>query len=510
MNISTISRVYKEIETEYYSIKYLENIKLKRRELVLQSKTAGKHKAIHSQVNILDNEGSLKEIRLIDDNIADFIFRNFSFKGDTDSFNIFEADLLLGEIDQTRRYRINPLEIRHKNTNDENNFTANGTKLLYHKSIFDKFSETGYGSIIRATLTNHQVCASRCQFCSTISRNKKDSVTFEEAKKFVDYLYYDQAEYNREFFGKYNSQYKESTGTDIRLKGLILSGGGQPNLWPYFEEFVDYLSSLDIDLGLITNGFPPKVDEKVYEKFQWIRISITPEDASPFYTNGRFNEQYIPQSIINNPNITTGYSYVFGPWTTDDVLLRMDHSAKKYGFDYCRVLSDCNLPRDAQLLAHKQLAERLYKLGFIDQKGDQKSKIFHQLKYHGNKEEADKLWSDGQCYLQIYNVFWDTTGHEDNGYSYCYACDSVTVLADHDEAGDLINPERKFNSDKWGTVKNTEVYKLYRDPVQSYFDPRSVCSSCLFMKNNLAVKEILEKKENKFKLDHEIKHVNFP
>ena len=33
--------------------------------------------------------------------------------------------------------------------------------------------------------------------------------------------------------------YKELTGSDIRLRGIILSGGGQPNLWPHFEKLVE-------------------------------------------------------------------------------------------------------------------------------------------------------------------------------------------------------------------------------------------------------------------------------
>ena len=56
------------------------------------------------------------------------------------------------------------------------------------------------------------------------------------------------------------------TGSDIRLRGLILSGGGQPNLWPHFEKLVNWLSTLDIDIGLITNGFPKNINDNIYDK----------------------------------------------------------------------------------------------------------------------------------------------------------------------------------------------------------------------------------------------------
>jgi hypothetical protein len=496
-------------ETDRFQISYVHNSRTQRREIVLVGKTAGKHRAEHSSVNILDENGSLIEVRPIDDQIAGFIFKFFEKRGDTESFSIYLEDLKSGELGRRRKV-IEPGAVRHALTSQEKTFTAVGAKLWYHKPIFDKYRETGFGSIIRATMTNHQVCASRCQFCSTISRNKKDSITLDEAVAFVNRLYFDQAEFNRKNFPEYNHAYRNVTGSDIRLRGLILSGGGQPNLWPPFVEFVEYLSTLDIDLGLITNGFPQRVPDEIYKHFKWIRISVTPEDASPFYPEGRFDKQYLPESIRHNPAITVGYSYVFGPWTNDDILIRIGRSIDSNGFDYCRMLTDCNLSRDAQLLAHRELAERLHRLGYIDSRGTPTGKIFHQLKYHGTKAEAEELWDGGQCFLQTYNVFWDTTGHEENGFSYCYACDSVTVLVDAADDGAVSASERKFNASKWGTVKNTEVSKLFNEPVKPYFDPRVVCASCLFMRNNRAVKEIIQSSSDVMGDLTGIDHLNFP
>jgi hypothetical protein len=292
---------------------------------------------------------------------------------------------------------------------------------------------------------------------------------------------------------------------------LILSGGGQPNLWPHFEAFVEWLSTLDIDVGLITNGFPKKIDEEIYNHFKWIRISITPEDASPHYVNGKFDQQYIPESIKHNSEITVGYSYVYGPWTDQEIFNRICSSLEDNGFDYCRTLTDCNLTRQAQLRAHQQLAKQLLSMGLIDKDGMQKGKIFHQLKYHGMQDEAEELWDDGQCFLQLYNVFWDTTGHELYGHSYCYACDSITVLAEETTEGNVSVSERKFNSEKWGTVKNDEVEKLFTEPLKPYFDPRRICSSCLFMRNNRVVKELIQKNDfSDIKLNDASEHINFP
>jgi organic radical activating enzyme len=477
--------------------------------LQLRSLSGGSHFANHTRFNLLDDSGKIIEDRPINKSIAEFIIDNFDKRGSTASFDIYETDLAAGKLLPRERHIVSPKDVRHKLTAAESSFTATGYKLQHHWPVFEKLNATGYGSIIRATLTLHQVCSSRCHFCSTIARNKKDSITLEEAKEFVSKLYFDQAEYNKEKFPEYNTKYKEATGSDIRLRGLILSGGGQPNLWPHFEEFVEWLSTLEIDLGLITNGFPKNVSDEIYRKFKWVRISITPEDCSPHYTDGKFNNQRLPESLKNNEDLTVGYSYVYGPWTDDDIIDRIQVSMAENGFTYCRMLTDCNLTRTAQLRAHQSLSDRLYRLNYIGEDGSPKDRFFHQLKYHGNQEEADALFSKGQCFLQSYNVFWDTTGHEENGKSYCYACDSITVLANEATDNSIIASERKFNHEKWGTVLNTEVEKLFVEPVKPFFDPRKSCSSCLFMRNNQEVKNIMANPQPEG-LSKDIEHVNFP
>lgn len=500
-----------ERETDRYRLVYEPNARTGQMEMVLLSKAVGRHRAVHTTFNLLGEDGQIVETRPIAPEVARFILDHFEQRGDTESFNVYASDLAAGRLLARGSARVTPDAVRHTVTNTENSFTATGAKLAAHWPIFEKFRDTGFGSIIRATMTNHQVCSSRCQFCSTIARNKRDSVSLDEAKAFVETLYTEQAEYNRTHFPEYNRRYRELTGTDIRLRGLILSGGGQPNLWPHFADFVEWLSERDIDLGLITNGFPPKVPEEVYRRFKWIRLSITPENASPFYPEGRFEGQYIPATIKHNPDITVGLSYVFGPWARDDIIGRIDTMIGANGLDYARLLTDCNLTRESQLLAHRDLADLLFAAGQIDEAGRPTGRVFQQLKYHGTPDDANKLWEGGQCYLQTYNVFWDTTGHEENGDSFCYPCDSVTVLAEEDEAGQVNVSERKFNPSKWGTVPSKEVDRLFTQPVRPFFDPRKNCTSCLFMRNNQSVKELVGRSEYEtIQRNGDLEHVNFP
>lgn len=500
-------------EIDDYKILKKKIINSKNIKLRITHKYGAKNFAEHSKVLVLNQNHDILGNEEISEQNLQYVINSLKLRGITEGLYVVKnGEKYLNEL---QIKKLDPKIVRHLLTISEKSFTATGEKLNSHWPIFEKYKKTGYGSIIRATMTLHQVCMSRCQFCSTIGRNKKDTTTLNESKEFVEKLYSHQAEYNKKNFPEFNKKYNEISGSDIRLKGLILSGGGQPNLWPHFEEFVDWLSKKDISLGLITNGFPKKVSEKIYNNFDWIRLSITPEDASSFYPKGKFNLQYIPKNILENENITLGLSYVYGPWTDDDILNRIDIASKEWGCEYVRVLTDCNLSRDMQILNHKELAERLFKKGFIDVDGKPTGKIFHQLKYHSTKEEAKTIWDTGQCYLQSFNTFWDTTGHEENGFSYCYPCDSVTVLAEGNQDKDYnakkVFSERKFNYNLWGTVKNTEVEKLFTEKVKSYFDPREICSACLFHKNNRKVKELIYTENyDTITVDPDVQHVNFP
>ena len=154
-------------------------------------------------------------------------------------------------------------------------------------------------------------------------------------------------------------------------------------------------------------------------------------------------------------------------------------------------MTDCTLTRSSQLEAHRLLSKALRDELLIDEQGKQSSKTFHQLKYHAHADEAETIWPDGQCMLQTYNVFWDTTGHKNNGSSYCYPCDSVTVLTNEQKDGEIEqDSEREFNPNIWGTVRNTEVEILYKERVRPYFDPREHCKGCLFALNNKKVGEL--------------------
>jgi hypothetical protein len=60
-------------------------------------------------------------------------------------------------------------------------------------------------------------------------------------------------------------------------------------------------------------------------------------------------------------------------------------------------------------------------------------------------------------------------------------------------------------------TKNTQVQKLFTEPVKPFFDPRKQCSACLFVRNNQTAKTLATTQDyNLVQIDNRISHVNFP
>ena len=202
--------ILKEEKIDNFKVTFRKNQKTAKYELVLKHLQAGGHFSVHSKVQLLQNDGTLLDMVDIEQVNVDQIYENIRKYGTTEGMYLVKQEVKsqpIGLYFNSTKIKISPEDVRHKKTVQESTFTATGEKLNHHWPIFKKYKETGYGSIIRATMTNHQVCSSHCQYCSTIARNKKDSVTLEEAKAFVTNLYDQQAEYNQKNFPEYNDLY---------------------------------------------------------------------------------------------------------------------------------------------------------------------------------------------------------------------------------------------------------------------------------------------------------------
>ena len=113
--------------------------------------------------------------------------------------------------------------------------------------------DSTYPISVELTLTN--ACNLRCVYCSDmLLRDKQGVHQFEK----------------EEFFRLFDDL--SAGGT----KGVVLEGGGEPTIYPYFRDVVMYARSVGLAVGLITNG-TQLLQPEILEELEWIRVSL---DAS--------------------------------------------------------------------------------------------------------------------------------------------------------------------------------------------------------------------------------------
>lgn len=75
------------------------------------------------------------------------------------------------------------------------------------------------------------------------------------------------------------------------VKAVVLIGGGEPMMHPGIDQFIDYMSSNGVKLGLTTNGlFLDQYSTILREQFSWVRVSVD-AGTSKLYKNVRPDKQ---------------------------------------------------------------------------------------------------------------------------------------------------------------------------------------------------------------------------
>ena len=139
------------------------------------------------------------------------------------------------------------------------------------------------------------------------------------------------------------------------LLSVILLGGGEPTLHKDFGEIVNYIKSLGLQLGIVTNGSKLGRVERVahlLEKQDWVRLSLDAASQETFSKLHRPKTDVTLLEILRrarevklrNPNILLGYSFVIvwegltlnghPLYPNINEMPEAVRLARKYGFDY--------------------------------------------------------------------------------------------------------------------------------------------------------------------------------
>ena len=218
-------------------------------------------------------------------------------------------------------------------------------------------------------------CNLSCSYCSVAKRNRQFQIELSVIQDYVTKL--------------------KSRG----LKAVILTGGGEPLLYPDFNQLVCWLKNEGLKVALITNGtLCDRVD--TWELFDWVRVSIT---------SGKINLPVIPGVV--------GCSVVYEDGLQ---LLEIEETAKRLGAEYVRVLPNCLLRGKAFQEQHDKVDAWLKgssDLFFHQQKSHRKPKspICHQAFFRPYLSEV----AGGLVFPCDSVVLNDASGYFDCKYALC-------------------------------------------------------------------------------------------
>lgn len=340
-------------------------------------------------------------------------------------------------------------------------FTSTGEKLFFHQEAMQALRD-GSGKPIHAWLAAHDLCNHKCSFCS-VGEREGDSLPFSVIQRFFEDL------------------------AELGLKAVTLSGGGNSILYRCkqsgadFNDLVDFLHGLGLQIGVITNGMPMKlyilpfqrmswkaVRPETLDKLTWCRISMSGLDH-----NHREQQVFVPD--FDPSKTTLGFSWIMSDsyeepshkhgWvsTPEDIKTPMENRrvikatdrlpwieeqvasyVEKHSPQYVRLLCNCLQP--------EQIPERHAILSDMAKRINPEV-VFSQFKPPRQPRKCFKVFPH-PCLNSCGGVF---------------SCDSVVLNRD---AG------HKFGS-KWRICEASQIKELYAHP-ERFNMPDGWCPGCVF------------------------------
>lgn len=320
-------------------------------------------------------------------------------------------------------------------------YTSTGSKYSHHPDMINALRNgVGRPQSLQVALTNR--CNLKCVFCSVAERELKQEWDYEELLKAIDAF------------------------IACGIKTIEFSGGGEPTLFPHFDDLVRECNGRGLKLGLITNGIKLKELSAPYlpvlHYFDWIRISMVALDYQETIE--------LPDKFPDN--VTIGMSYVVGQkeyqgrrthWQNDfEQLKKIGEYAKRYNVKFIRVVPECFTDEYEMNILHEFYQSMCNDLGvpFMFQPKRQK--------------QAEHCWMDAvKPWLHV------------DGY--VYPCNSVSLNT---------HANRDFHPG-WRTCHWKHIRQYYNEYKDSYIKVAHLCDRCTFTQNNDVIKDLLTPIEHK-------------
>lgn len=299
----------------------------------------------------------------------------------------------------------------------EHKYTSTGIKFWRHKDAMESYKNKTGKTVISTHISPEGACNLRCSYCSVSKRKAFDRIHLSTIKDYVLKL--------------------KKRG----LKAVILTGGGEPTIYPHFSELVHWLKlDQNLSVALITNGtFVNKVHQDIWDMFSWVRVSLN-------LVTGWEN-------LISFPKIkgTLGASLVYVGQSLEEMKM-IAHFVSRPDITYVRVLPNCLYEQQALLAEHKKIESMLEALN--------DKKFFQQFKLHGVPD----------CCVCHQAYFRPYLSEVDGGT--VYPCDSL-----------VLNDACQHFADDYAICDASQVLDFLDGKIPMRFDPQKKCLGCVFTDN---------------------------
>ena len=301
----------------------------------------------------------------------------------------------------------------------EMRFTSSLVKFMMHPEFIAAY-RAGRPCPISTHVSPTARCSLNCAYCSVATRERHDEIPLPTIKDYIGRL--------------------AARG----LRAVILTGGGEPTMYPQINELLDYLRECDLKVGLITNGV---TTDRVRDGsiFDWVRVSVN-------FFDGWQDKLGVPAGLRDG--CTVGLSVVCGaePRCYGVGADRMDEAcalADRLGATYIRLLPDCFLSPRLFRAVHAEIA------AFVKLSGD--PRFFHQQK----ERRAPNC---GVCHQSFFRPYLSEL---DGGT--VFPCDSVVLNSD----------DHRF-TERYAVCAPEQVLDWLDGRIKATFDPRVDCGNCVF------------------------------
>jgi organic radical activating enzyme len=239
-------------------------------------------------------------------------------------------------------------------------------------------------------------------------------------------------------------------------EAVTITGGGEPLLYPWFNEMIRAFETVGIKMGMVSNGLLLyQMDGAILNKLTWCRISHG--DHRPF-TDAY--EKKLAKVVKHTPKVDWAFSHVVGKHPNEEAISKIIEFSNRHDFTHVRLVTDI-LDKEVDIECIKKKIKR---------SGIDDSKVIYQGR--SNYERGM------DCYIGFLKPIIHADGK-------VYLCCGVQYS---------IDGEHKAMNPKLSLGEAIELEKII-DRSSKPFDGR-ICDVCYYGDYNRVLKGMMEEPEH--------------